>query len=53
MERRRRWSGEAPTIPEGLVRVSVGVENIEDLDRDLLGALEAAGGGAGGTDARS
>ncbi len=39
LERRRRWSGEAPTIPEGLVRVSVGIEHADDLAEDLLGAL--------------
>lgn len=39
LERRRRWSGEAPTIPEGLVRLSVGIEHIEDLAEDLLQAL--------------
>ncbi|MCU1570807.1 MAG: cystathionine gamma-synthase [Naasia sp.] len=44
LERRRRWAGEAPTIAEGLVRVSVGVEHIEDLARDLTQALDAAEG---------
>ena len=38
-ERRRRWSSEAPTIPEGLVRMSVGVEDVEDLWADLERAL--------------
>ena len=42
LERRRRWAGEAPTIPEGLIRISVGIEHIEDLAADLLQAL---GGG--------
>lgn len=40
LERRRRWHSEAPSIPEGLVRLSVGIEHIEDLQRDLLQALE-------------
>lgn len=39
-ERRRRWKAEAPTIPEGLVRLSVGVEDVEDLWEDLRGALD-------------
>jgi cystathionine gamma-synthase len=42
LERRRRWSGEAPTIPEGLVRISVGIEHIDDLHGDLAAALDAA-----------
>ncbi|NYG56425.1 trans-sulfuration enzyme family protein [Nocardioides perillae] len=39
-ERRRRWRAEAPTIPEGLVRLSVGIEDVEDLWEDLRGALD-------------
>ncbi|WP_375389686.1 trans-sulfuration enzyme family protein [uncultured Amnibacterium sp.] len=39
LERRRRWPGEAPTIPEGLVRLSVGLEDPEDLWDDLAQAL--------------
>lgn len=42
LERRRRWKGEATTIPEDLVRLSVGVEDVEDLWRDLSRALDAA-----------
>ena len=38
-ERRRRWKTEARTIPEGLVRMSVGIEDVEDLWADLVGAL--------------
>ncbi len=38
-ERRRRWKGEAATIPEGLVRMSVGIEDVEDLWADLEQAL--------------
>jgi cystathionine gamma-synthase len=41
-ERRRRWSSEPATIPDGLVRLSVGVEDVEDLWRDLSHALDAA-----------
>ena len=43
LERRRRWSSEAATIPEGLVRLSVGIEDVEDLWEDLSQALDAAG----------
>lgn len=39
-ERRRRWSSEQATIPESLVRLSVGVEDIEDLWADLVSALD-------------
>ena len=38
-ERRRRWPAEAPTIPEGLVRLSVGLEHPDDLWADLERAL--------------
>ena len=38
-ERRRRWKGEARTIPEGLVRMSVGIEDVDDLWADLQQAL--------------
>lgn len=40
LERRRRWAAELPTIPEGLIRMSVGIEHIDDLSADLLQALE-------------
>lgn len=40
LERRRRWQAEAPTIPEGLVRFSVGIEDVDDLWADLARALE-------------
>ncbi|GAB3401626.1 PLP-dependent transferase [Schumannella luteola] len=46
LERRRRWSGEVATIPEGLVRISVGIEHIDDLAADLTRALDAAAAGA-------
>ncbi len=38
-ERRRRWASEPVTIPEGLVRLSVGIEDVDDLWEDLEGAL--------------
>ena len=38
-ERRRRWKSEPATIPDGLVRLSVGVEDVEDLWADLSQAL--------------
>ncbi len=40
LERRRRWKTEAATIPEGLVRLSVGIEDVEDLWADLARALD-------------
>ncbi|GAA4992265.1 trans-sulfuration enzyme family protein [Actinopolymorpha pittospori] len=39
-ERRRRWAGEIATIPDNLVRMSVGIENVEDLWADLSTALD-------------
>jgi cystathionine gamma-synthase len=39
LERRRRWQSEPVTIPEGLVRLSVGIEDVEDLWDDLASAL--------------
>lgn len=39
-ERRRRWKTEAATIPDALVRMSVGIEDVEDLWQDLSTALE-------------
>ncbi|MBV6727306.1 trans-sulfuration enzyme family protein [Nocardioides daeguensis] len=39
-ERRRRWKLEPATIPEGLVRLSVGIEDVEDLWADLEQALD-------------
>ncbi|MGQ0844519.1 MAG: trans-sulfuration enzyme family protein [Sporichthyaceae bacterium] len=41
LERRRRWPGESPTISEGLVRLAVGVEDVEDLWADLEQALNS------------
>jgi cystathionine gamma-synthase len=42
LERRRRWQSEQRTIPEGLVRMSVGIEDVEDLWDDLAAALPTA-----------
>ncbi len=39
-ERRRRWQGEHQSVPEGLVRMSVGIEHVEDLWSDLAQALD-------------
>lgn len=39
-ERRRRWKTEARTIPVGLVRMSVGIEDADDLWADLETALD-------------
>ena len=41
LERRRRHAGESASIPEGLVRLSVGIEHVEDLAADLQRALDA------------
>lgn len=42
IERRRRWPLEPVTVPEDLIRLSVGIEDPEDLWRDLDRALRAA-----------
>jgi cystathionine gamma-synthase len=39
IERRRRHSAEPSTVPDNLLRLSVGVEDVEDLWRDLAAAL--------------
>jgi cystathionine gamma-synthase len=41
LERRRRWPAESPDIPENLIRLSVGIEHIDDLWSDLDAALNA------------
>jgi cystathionine gamma-synthase len=43
-ERRRRWKSEPTTIPEGLVRLSVGIEDVDDLWADLSQALDSIAG---------
>ena len=40
LERRRRWKGELQSVPEGLVRMSVGIEHVEDLWTDLAQSLD-------------
>ncbi|MDO8120152.1 PLP-dependent transferase [Isoptericola sp. b490] len=40
LERRRRFATESPTVPQDLVRLSVGIEDVEDLWADLEQALE-------------
>lgn len=44
IERRRRHAAEPATVPENLVRLSVGIENVEDLWADLEQALDTLGG---------
>ena len=41
IERRRRYPGESPLVPEQLLRLSVGIENVEDLWADLDQALRS------------
>jgi len=48
IERRRRQPAEPTTVPEALVRLSVGIENPEDLWADLDQALRQASGGRDG-----
>jgi len=40
LERRRRWPAELASVPEGLVRLSVGIEHVDDLWDDLAQALD-------------
>jgi len=42
IERRRRHASEPETVPEGLLRLSVGIEHIEDLWADLDAAISTA-----------
>ena len=42
LERRRRWPSEAATVSPALVRLSVGIEDVEDLWSDLAQALTQA-----------
>ncbi|MFE5310585.1 trans-sulfuration enzyme family protein [Isoptericola sp. NPDC056605] len=44
LERRRRFATESPTVPEDLLRLSVGVEDVEDLWADLDQALRSGAG---------
>ena len=41
IERRARWEGEE-SVPPGLIRLSVGIEDVEDLWADLAAALRVA-----------
>jgi cystathionine gamma-synthase len=43
LERRRRWDEESSAVPETLIRLSVGIEDVEDLWADLTHALEQVG----------
>lgn len=44
IERRRRHTAEPASVPENLVRLSVGIENVEDLWADLKQALDPLDG---------
>jgi cystathionine gamma-synthase len=41
-ERRRRWERESHSIPENLIRLSVGCEHVDDLWSDIDAALQKA-----------
>ncbi len=43
IERRRRLPSEPASVPDDLLRLSVGIENVDDLADDLFAALEATG----------
>ncbi len=49
LERRRRWKDEPDTVPEELIRLTVGCEDIEDLWTDLSAALDTLLGSATST----
>lgn len=38
-ERRRRWPSESPSVPENLIRLSVGCEDVDDLWNDIQSAF--------------
>jgi cystathionine gamma-synthase len=40
-ERRRRWALESPSVPEQLIRLSVGCEHVDDIWQDIEQALSA------------
>lgn len=42
IERRRRHAAEPATVPAGLLRLSIGIEDIDDLWADLSAAIELA-----------
>ncbi len=43
-ERRRRWPIESAIVPETLIRLSVGCENVEDIWQDIQASLAAISG---------
>lgn len=43
LERRRRFATESPTVPDDFIRLSVGIENVDDLWADLDQALRRIG----------
>lgn len=42
IERRHRWAAESPDTPQTLIRMSVGIENVEDLWSDIEQAIAAS-----------
>jgi cystathionine gamma-synthase len=46
VERRRRHAAEVGSVPDNLLRLSVGIEHVEDLWRDLRDALDAVARGS-------
>jgi cystathionine gamma-synthase len=40
-ERRRRWPAESESVPENLVRLSVGCEHVDDIWGDISSALHS------------
>ena len=42
MERRARYPLDAEVVPESLIRLSVGIEDVDDLWQDLDQALDSA-----------
>jgi cystathionine gamma-synthase len=40
-ERRRRWPAESESVPENLIRLSVGCEHVDDIWGDISTALKA------------
>jgi cystathionine gamma-synthase len=49
LERRRRWAHEPSEVPDNLLRLSVGIEDVEDLWADLSEALASASERGGAT----
>jgi cystathionine gamma-synthase len=43
IERRQKYAGDAH-VPPGLIRMSVGIEHVDDIWHDLLTAIEGAPG---------